>query len=341
MAFGRDSRTTPSTSIISSFDTLIPSLIGFYCAAANSFSHVRSRLSVHDVRAITVAVCCTCFLFFRFGFARVLRLPFASQTKCSSAATTTKYIPASRPAVASTMLPCCHSIQFPPLWPCQDDWTILCDCNLMFEMGGKTAVSGHNRPAILQNSNGIAFLIDHGFNAECHTRHQTHTMSRLSVIRNFRIFVHFPSDSVAAIFPNNAIAPFGTICFHCMTNVTKSCTDLCRCNGFKQTCLCYRQQIQCFLRNISNRKRSGIISNETVQSCPNVYADDVAAFAITVSADGKAEFSVEVLAAFAVITPLIDEPSIEKAQSPAMNPVVSFRKSWEFAAGKRLGQARK
>ena len=63
-----------------------------------------------------------------------------------------------------------------------------------------------------------------------------------------------------------------------MTNVTKSCTDLCRCNGFKQTCLCYRQQIQCFLRNISNRKRSGIISNETVQSCPNVYADDVAGF---------------------------------------------------------------
>ena len=56
-------------------------------------------------------------------------------------------------------------------------------------MGGKTAVSGHNRPAILQNPNGIAFLIDHGFNAECHTRHQTHTVPRLSVIRNFRIFV--------------------------------------------------------------------------------------------------------------------------------------------------------
>jgi len=48
-----------------------------------------------------------------------------------------------------------------------------------------------------------------------------------------------------------------------------------------------------------------------------------------------------VLAALTVIAPLIDEPSIEKAQSPAMNPVVSFRKSWEFAAGKLLGQARK
>jgi len=76
---------------------------------------------------------------------------------------------------------------------------------------------------------------------------------------------------------------------------------------------------------------------------PKVYGEprSVAAFAITVSADGNAAFSVDELAAFAVITPLIDEPSIEKAQSPAMNPVVSFRKSWEFAAGKLLGQARK
>ena len=62
---------------------------------------------------------------------------------------------------------------------------------------------------------------------------------------------------------------------------------------------------------------------------PKVYGEprSVAAFAITVSADGKAEFSVEVLAAFAVITPLIDEPSIEKAQSPAINPVPIFLKN--------------
>ncbi|WP_287615369.1 hypothetical protein, partial [Ruminococcus sp.] len=52
-------------------------------------------------------------------------------------------------------------------------------------------------------------------------------------------------------------------------------------------------------------------------------------------------FSIGVLAALAVIAPLIDEPSIEKAQSPAMNPVVSLRKIREFAAGKLLGQARK
>jgi hypothetical protein len=65
---------------------------------------------------------------------------------------------------------------------------------------------------------------------------------------------------------------------------------------------------------------------------PKVYGEPrrVADFATTVSADGKAEFSVEVLAAFAVITPLIDEPSIEKAQSPAMNPAPSFFNIFDF-----------
>uniref|UniRef100_UPI001A9A5FA7 hypothetical protein n=1 Tax=Enterocloster aldenensis TaxID=358742 RepID=UPI001A9A5FA7 len=59
---------------------------------------------------------------------------------------------------------------------------------------------------------------------------------------------------------------------------------------------------------------------------PNVYGvpSKVAAFAITVSEDGNAEFSVEVLAAFAVIAPLTDEPSIEKAQRPSINPAPSF-----------------
>ena len=51
---------------------------------------------------------------------------------------------------------------------------------------------------------------------------------------------------------------------------------------------------------------------------------------MTVSADGNAEFSVDVLAALAVITPLIDEPIIEKAQSPAMNPALSFFKTFDF-----------
>ena len=65
---------------------------------------------------------------------------------------------------------------------------------------------------------------------------------------------------------------------------------------------------------------------------PKVYGvpSKVAAFAITVSADGKAAFSVDELAAFAVITPLIDEPNIEKAQSPAMNPALSFFNIFDF-----------
>ena len=65
---------------------------------------------------------------------------------------------------------------------------------------------------------------------------------------------------------------------------------------------------------------------------PNVYGEprSVAAFAITVSEDGNAEFSVEVLAAFAVIAPLTDEPSIEKAQSPAINPALSFLNIFDF-----------
>ena len=41
-------------------------------------------------------------------------------------------------------------------------------------------------------------------------------------------------------------------------------------------------------------------------------------------------FSIGVLAALAVIAPLIDEPSIEKAQSPAMIPALSFFNIFDF-----------
>ena len=50
----------------------------------------------------------------------------------------------------------------------------------------------------------------------------------------------------------------------------------------------------------------------------------------SVSADGNAGFSIGVLAALAVIAPLIDEPNIEKAQSPAMNPALSFFNIFDF-----------
>src|SRR5205085_1413387 len=76
----------------------------------------------------------------------------------------------------------------------------------MFELGGKAAVAGHGRPAILQHLHVGAPDVDHRFDREEHSGPQLRSRSRPSDVDDFRRVVKQPAHAMPAKIAHNSIA---------------------------------------------------------------------------------------------------------------------------------------
>ena len=140
----------------------------------------------------------------------------------------------------------------------------------------KRAAAGHDGPAVTEHTDGIAFSVNHRFNAERHAGHQPHAVAGLAVIRHLRILVHLTADSVSAVFPYNTVPTGTAIFFHGMGHIAEACPDLCRIDRSVKAGFCHTQQVCRFFRNVAHGECVCRVADESVKSCTHVHADDVA-----------------------------------------------------------------
>src|SRR5271154_7167465 len=82
-------------------------------------------------------------------------------------------------------------------WPRQNPRSIFRHGHSVLEVRRIAAVRGHRGPLIIQHSHARAARVHHRLDGQHHALLQLGTLTRRTVIRQLRIFVHLGSDSVA------------------------------------------------------------------------------------------------------------------------------------------------
>ena len=83
--------------------------------------------------------------------------------------------------------------------------TVLCDCQLVFEVSRGLSVVGVDGPTVIVHVDAAAAQTNHGLNAEYHTAFDERSYAGTAVIGNVGLLVHAGADAVATEFLYNAV----------------------------------------------------------------------------------------------------------------------------------------
>ncbi len=129
---------------------------------------------------------------------------------------------------------------------CQNFCPILIDRYHVLKMGGGLLVLCADRPSVGLLNYTLCSHIDHRFNREYHPRHNLHSLSPLSVIRNFRVFMKVFSNTVSHQFANHPVSKFLHVGLDRKANVADPVPRFCLFNAGEKRFIRPVQQVQHF-----------------------------------------------------------------------------------------------
>ena len=138
------------------------------------------------------------------------------------------------------------------------------------------AVGRHYGPIIVQDTHRRAAHIYHGLDGDRHAPHQAGPVSRPSVVRHLRIFVHFSTYAVTDVLPYDRKA----VCFDVFLNRVGDVRDPVAFPGildaFEKALPGHGNESFRFLIAVADDKGRGAVSDVTVLCRTHIDAHDIA-----------------------------------------------------------------
>src|SRR5258706_102907 len=153
---------------------------------------------------------------------------------------------------------------------------LLSNCDRMLSVRARLTVNRDHSPAVLQSFSLLHAQVNHGLDRKDITVLNFRAFTRLSVIRNLRIFVHAAPDTVTNVVPHHGITVRFRMRLDRPANVPQVVSSPAFFDRQLETFLGNLNQFQTILANLPDRNRRCRVPYKTVEGNSNINRKNVA-----------------------------------------------------------------
>src|SRR5258706_13700602 len=148
---------------------------------------------------------------------------------------------------------------------------LLSDCDRVLGVRAGLAINCNHRPTVLQGLCLLHAQVNHGFDRENITVLNLRAFTRLSIVRNLRIFVHAAPDTVTDIVTHHRIAVGFRMRLDRPADVAQMVSSAALFDRQLETLFGNSNQFQTILANLPDRNGRGCIPYKSVECDSHIY----------------------------------------------------------------------
>src|SRR5258706_1029752 len=153
---------------------------------------------------------------------------------------------------------------------------LLRDCDRVLGVRTGLTINCNHRPTVLQGLCLLYAQVNHGFDRENITVLNLRAFTRLSIVRNLRIFVHAAPDTVTDIVTHHRIAVRFRMRLDRPADVAEVIPGAALLNRQLKTFFGNLNQLQTIVADFADRSSRGCVAHEAFECNSNVYRKNVA-----------------------------------------------------------------